>query len=215
MRRAGIVLGLLLVGEGGGIADPKSDAPRVDWERGLVIAGGVGVADRHAPSPAVARGTARRGAEDLARKALTDAVAKLPIATGGTVGDKLGDAAVAARVKAAVDDAFALDADPETDGAWHVTMAVPVEAIRQAITGPRAVTGKGGDTAAPVVIVKAKAAPAIGYTVAGHPAATVFAASPPAWAKGKLQLTAKSVAGGTIEIDLKEPTDATVFVIVP
>src|ERR1043165_7863637 len=45
-----------------------SDAARVDWAAGLVIAGGTGIADRHAPSPAVALGTSRRGAEDDARQ---------------------------------------------------------------------------------------------------------------------------------------------------
>ncbi len=47
----------------------------VDWAKGLVTANGVGIADRHAPNPAVARGTSRRGAEDAARKKLADEVA--------------------------------------------------------------------------------------------------------------------------------------------
>ena len=42
----------------------------VDWARGLVIAEAVGIADRHAPSPAVARGTSRRVAEAFAKKAI-------------------------------------------------------------------------------------------------------------------------------------------------
>src|SRR5690349_4314239 len=36
------------------------DAARVDWAAGRITAGGTGLADRHAPSPAVAPGTSRR-----------------------------------------------------------------------------------------------------------------------------------------------------------
>jgi len=85
----------------------RADA-KVDWATGLVTADGVGIADRHAPSPAVARGTSRRGAEEAAKRALAAKIATLPLAIGGTVGE---------RAKAAVDGAFAIAAEPETDGA--------------------------------------------------------------------------------------------------
>src|SRR5437867_1778828 len=57
-----------------------SDAARVDWAAGWVIAGGTGIADRHAPSPAVALGTSRRGADDAARQRIAAALGALPLA---------------------------------------------------------------------------------------------------------------------------------------
>lgn len=130
----------------------------VDWARGLVIADGVGIADRHAPNPAVARGTSRRAAEDRARADLAKQVAMLPVATGGTVGAAAAsDPAVKSRVDRAVADAVTLTAEPQTDGAWNVTMAVPIERVRLAITGgPRAATADAG---APVAILDGKAPP--------------------------------------------------------
>src|SRR2546430_13453817 len=87
----------------------------VDWGKGLITADGVGVADRHAPSPAVARGTSRRGAEDQARRALASELAKLPLAAGRKLG--------ADKIEKVVAGAFAVAAEPETDGAWRVTLA--------------------------------------------------------------------------------------------
>ncbi|HVK87813.1 MAG TPA: hypothetical protein VM513_27025, partial [Kofleriaceae bacterium] len=43
---------------------------QVDWAKGVITAPGIGLADRHAPNPAVARGPSRRKAEDAGRKAL-------------------------------------------------------------------------------------------------------------------------------------------------
>lgn len=130
----------------------------VDWARGLVIADGVGIADRHAPNPAVARGTSRRAAEDRARAELATQVATLPVAAGGTVGVVANrDPAVKVRVDRAVAEAVTLTADPQTDGAWYVTMAVPIERVRLAITGgPRVATT---DPGAPVAILDGKAPP--------------------------------------------------------
>ena len=163
---------------------------KVDWATGLVTAEGVGIADRHAPSPAVARGTSRRGAEEAAKRALAAKIAALPLATGGTVGE---------RAKAAVDGAFAIAADPETDGAWRVTMAVPVEAIRLALTAPRTLAA-GGDTGPAILVVDGvKAKAAIGYL----DGATLFVDKVPAWAadaphaKGTLAGGAITVSGGT------------------
>src|SRR5690242_12110336 len=116
----------------------------VDWAQGMVTARGVGVADRHAPNPAVARGTSRRAAEEAARGKLAVAVAALPVASGGKVSDAAKAADVKARLAAAVDHAMELAAEPETDGSWTVTLAVPIEAVRQAITGPRTLA-PGGD----------------------------------------------------------------------
>src|SRR5512146_1402833 len=79
----------------------------VDWGKGVVTAEGIGVADRHAPNPAVARGTSRRGAEDAARVELAKKLGELPVAGGGTVAAKTKDPAVKARLDRAVGDAIA------------------------------------------------------------------------------------------------------------
>jgi hypothetical protein len=178
----------------------------VDWAQGLVTAQGVGVADRHAPNPAVARGTSRRGAEDAARERLAGEVATLPVTSGGTVADAAKDAAVKARLAAAVEHAITLAAEPETDGAWKVTLAVPIEAVRQAIAGPRAL-GKEGDAAPPVVIVDGVGGkPVVGALAA----ATVWVKDIPAWAKDAPHVTGKRVKG---RIEGIKVDPATLFVI--
>jgi len=193
-----------------------SAAPaRVDWARGLVIADGLGIADRHAPSPAVARGTSRRAAEDAAKRDLAAALPTLPLAAGGTVGAKLGDPAVKARLDRAVAAAFAIAAEPETDGAWHVTLAVPIEAVRQALTGPRALGAAGDKGDAVVVVTGANAKPAVGWTIAGHSAATIWLAEPPAWAKAAPKVTGKVGAPGDLQLSAgSNATDATLFVVI-
>src|SRR5436190_7256417 len=189
----------------------------VDWARGLVSAEGVGLADRHAPNPAVARGTSRRDAEAAARKQLAGKVAMLPLAGGGTVADKAKDKAVAERIARAVANAIAVAADPETDGAWRVTLAVPVEAVRQAIAGPRSLAVGAADQGPVVVLVEGvKGAPAVGWSVNGASAATVWVAADarPAWTKDAPRVTAKSAKAGAIETGGTDTTPATLFVII-
>jgi len=189
------------------------DAARVDWAAGWVIAGGTGIADRHAPSPAVALGTSRRGAEDAARQRIAGRLGGLPLAGGGTLADRLGDAAVKARVDAAVAAAIAVDAEPETDGSWHVTLAVPLEAIRIALAGPRALPA-GGDAGPPVVVVEGVAArPAVGWTVAGVAGATLWVKDIPAWAKTAPRLRARAARAGAIDAPATG-TPATLYLIV-
>src|SRR5690242_5647577 len=84
--------------------------PKIDWSRGLVIADAVGVADRHAPNPAVARGTSRRVAEAAAKKLIAAKLDELPLAGGGKVGDRAADADVKVRLARAVDAAMTLSA---------------------------------------------------------------------------------------------------------
>ncbi len=185
----------------------------IDWAKGLVTAEGVGVADRHAPNPSVARGTSRRGAEDAARAQIAAKLGELPVAGGGTVADKAKDPAVKARLDRAVANAIAVAGEPETDGAWRVTMAVPIEAIRQAITeGPRPLPEAGDTGPAVIVIDGVSAKPAIGWTVGGTRAATVWVTEVPAWAKTAPHVKASKVNVGNIEIE--GPTsDSTLFVI--
>jgi hypothetical protein len=190
------------------------DAARVDWAAGRVTAGGTGIADRHAPSPAVALGTSRRGAEVAARRRIAARLGGLPLAGGGTVASKLADPAIKARIDAAVDAAITAAAEPETDGSWHVTLAVPLEAIRQALDAPRALPA-AGDTGPPVIVVTGVAArPAIGWTIGGAAAATVWVKDVPAWAKDAPRVTATSAKAGTIAIDAAAGTAATLYVLV-
>lgn len=189
------------------------DAARVDWAAGRVTAGGTGIADRHAPSPAVALGTSRRGADDAARHRLTARLAALPLAAGGTVADQLAGAAVKARIDAAVDAAITVSAEPETDGSWHVVLAVPLEAIRVALGEPRAVP-PGGDRGPPVIVVEGVAArPAIGWTVGGIAAATLWVKEVPAWAKDAPRVKARAARAGAIDVEAPG-TAATLYVIV-
>ena len=190
----------------------------VDWARGLVTADGIGVANRAAPSPAAARGPARRMAEQAAKKQLAAQLPKLPLASGGTLAAKLkSDTAIRAAIHEAVAQAIVVAEDLETDGSWRLTMAVPIEAVRIAVAGVRRL-GPSGDAGLPVVVVDARAAvkPAVGYTVGGLAAATVFVKDVPAWAADAPRVpAAKAAKAGAI--DVVAPTgasEATLFVVV-
>ena len=185
----------------------------VDWAKGLVTADGLGIADRHAPSPAVALSTSRHVAEDAARRVLREQVGTLPVASGGTLATRAKAADVQARVDRAIADAFVVDAEPETDGSWHVTMALPIEAVRQALVGPRTLA-PGGDDSVPVVVVDGAAAkPAMGYRIGGFDAAAVFVEDVPGWAHDAPHVRATRGHGDAIELANKLGGPATVFVI--
>jgi hypothetical protein len=186
---------------------------KVDWAKGLVIANGVGVADRHAPNPAVARGTSRRGAEDAAKKVIAAKVRELPLAGGAKLADKLEDKAIKARLDQAIEAAISLDAEPETDGAWRVTMAVPIEAVRQAVFGARTLADKGDAGPAVIVLDGVTAKPAIGWRVNLLDAATLWMSELPPWAKDAPHTKAKRAKAGTIDVDGIDATAATLFII--
>src|SRR3569623_1052851 len=193
--RASLAFAATVAAAGGGaLADG-------DWATGLVTAPGVGVAERHAPNPAVARGTSRRVAEDAARAKLAGEIAALPVAGGGKVGDKAKDADVKARLADAVAHAREIAVELETDGAWRVTMAVPIEAVRQAIeAGPRPLGDKGVAPPAGGVVDGAAGKPVVGALAA----ASVWVAELPAWAKDAPHVSGKRGKAGAIEgIDVK------------
>ena len=176
----------------------------VDWAKGVVTAEGIGVADRHAPNPTVARGTSRRGAEDAARAQIAAKLGELPVASGGTVAVKAKDPAVKARLEHAVAAAIAIAAQPETDGAWKVTMAVPIEAVREALDGPRVLPAAGDAGPAVVVVEGVTAKPAVGWTIGGKHVAALWVTDVPAWAKDAPRIKSDGTAG----------TESTLFVIV-
>jgi len=189
------------------------DAARIDWAAGRVTAGGIGIADRHAPSPAVALGTSRRGADEAAKRRIAAKLGSLPLAAGGTLADKLADHALKTRIDAAVEAAITVAAEPETDGSWHVTLAVPIEAIRLAFDEPRGLP-PAGDTGPPIVVVEGVSAkPAIGWTVGGAAAATLWVKEVPAWAKDAPRVPARSAKAGAIDVDA-HGTAATLYVLV-
>lgn len=185
----------------------------VDWANGVVTASGIGIADRHAPSPAAAREPARRAAEDAARVKLSAALPSLPLATGGKLAGKLADPAIKARIEAAVASALTVDAVPQTDGSWNVTLAVPIEAVRQALAGPR-VLGKADDDPAIVIVEGVTAKPAVGYTVGGVAAATLWVGEVPAWAKDAPRLHTSSTTAGAIKTAVKEGGPSTLYLLV-
>lgn len=206
------------------IALGGSARAEVDWAKGLVTAEGIGVASRSAPTPAAARGPARRLAEESARKQLAAHVGAVPVADGGTVAQHVKkDAAVKAAVEKAVAHAIVVASELETDGSWRVTMGVPIEALRQAIVG--SVRALGSDDGPPVVVVEgAGIKPAIGVKVGGLSAATVFvkdSAALPAWAKDAPRVKAKDAKGGaakgrqaTIDAPTGGGSESTLFVVV-
>jgi hypothetical protein len=191
-----------------------ADAVRVDWAAGWLIAGGTGVADRHAPSPAVALGTSRRVAVEAARHRIAGKLGALPLAAGGTLAARLAEPAIRARIEAALDAAITVAAEPESDGSWHVSLAVPLEAIRQALDQPRAVP-PSGDGGAPVIVVEGVAGkPAIGWLVGGAAATTLWVKDVPSWAKDAPRVVARSARSGQIDVDRAVGTAATLFVLV-
>ena len=224
VRTRGALIGLTIAVLTPGLAAAdrdEVDAARVDWAAGRVTAGGTGIADRHAPSPAVALGTSRRGAEQAARQRIAAKLGSLPLAAGGTLADKLAsasldasiNAAIKARIAAAVEAAITVAAEPETDGSWHVTLAVPLEAIRLALGEPRALPATG-DRGPPIVIVEGvTAGPAIGWTVRGAAAATLWVKDVPAWAKDAPRVRARAAQAGAIDVDAPGAA-ATLYVLV-
>ena len=210
---AAVAAGALMVQSAAADRDDV-DAARIDWVSGRVTAGGTGIADRHAPSPAVALGTSRRGADAAARQRILTKLGSIPLAGGGTVVEMLTDRAIKARIDAAVSAAITLAAEPETDGSWHVTLAVPIEAIRLALVGARPLP-PGGDRGPPIVIVEGVAAkPAIGWTVGGVAAPTLWVKEVPAWAKDAPRVKARSAKAGAIVIDPPGGAAATLYVLV-
>ena len=192
----------------------RADGAKPDWSRGLVLASGVGIADRHAPSPVNARGPARRAAEEAARKQLLAALPALPLAEGGTLAAKLGDAAVKARVDRAVAAAITVDAEPSTDGSWKVTLGVPIEALRQALTGPRPAPASDAEGPPVVVVEGARAAPAIGYRLGKVAAPALWVKDAPTWAKDAPRVRARGATAGVIDLADPKGSESTLFVII-
>jgi hypothetical protein len=140
-----------------------------DWARGVITTSAVGTADRRAPSPAVARVGALREAEARAAASLLEQARALPRASGGTVGEAAdADPAVAAALAAALAVPLELATDRQPDGSVRIERALPIEAVRQAMSGPEPVAGVAPEGAVTAIVVDArnlKVTPAVGIGV--------------------------------------------------
>src|SRR5689334_15712276 len=116
---------------------PRPDRVEVRWTDARLEAVGAGAADIRAPNADVARVGATRVALEAARARLAKAAADLPVAGGGTVGDRLkADADARARLDAAVARAVDASARYSSDGSVELTVALPLEAVRVALAPP-------------------------------------------------------------------------------
>lgn len=150
----------------------------LDWTSGQLTARGLGVADRHAPSPAVARDAARRRAIVDASRALREAAKAIPMASGQRLGELLSDTKLAA----AAAEATVVSAEPLVDGSWRMELSLPLETLRLAVVGPRPVPS-GDDVGVPVVIVRVPAStkPVLGLAISDGKSTWN---APTLWAKG-------------------------------
>jgi hypothetical protein len=194
----------------------------VDWTAGQLIARGLGVADRHAPSPATARPAARRRAIADAARQLASAAALVPSdarASAPTMDRKALEALAA--------DAIVLSADPLVDGSWRVELALPLEALRQATSGARELPARGDAPASPaVVIVRAPAGtPLLGVAISDGKTtvrgATLWATKStdgvplPERALAQAPTLVAERSGATLRVaKLAGASDATLFVVV-
>ena len=241
---AAALLGAALLGVLGGAAPAHAEALRTtddrghvtDWSAGQLVARGLGVADRRAPSPAVARDAARRRAIADAVRQLIAGAEQLPLAGGQRLFDRLAKERLA---ELAAAEAVVLAAELLVDGSWRVEVALPLEALRQAAfaapasaSGARVLPAKGDASAAPaVVIVRAPAGtqPVLGLTISDGKtsvrAATLWASGSPAGvplperqlaaAPSLTASAAGSASGAELRVaKLAGASDATLFVVV-
>jgi hypothetical protein len=112
---------------------PAEHGGAIDWTRGLIIAMGAAPGDIRAPSPDLARVGAERRARAQAQERLL-ATARALRMNDRLVGEHAdADAAVAARLAAAVARAIDLVVDYGSDGSVVLTAGLPLEAVRQAV----------------------------------------------------------------------------------
>ena len=136
----------------------------VDWSAGVMVAKAVGLADRRAPAPDVARAAARSRGVTQARAHLRAALLLVPWANGKTSTEQLS----AAELETLVAAATLGRAQPQTDGGWHIELQLPVEVVRQAVQGNRKRAVDGDDMVPPAIALDARklsVLPAVGMRV--------------------------------------------------
>jgi hypothetical protein len=197
----------------------KVGGATVDWTRGMIVATGVGLADRHAPAPAVARAASRRRADDAGRRVVAAALKEIAWYGADPV-PLAGNAPwIASR-------AVVIDASLEPDGSWRVTTGLPIEAIRTKLAGPRTLAADGDGAKAPTAfVVELKKADVVlggGVTIAGKGGGTLVGPvlwidrDPPTDLVGArpVALGTGTFAKGTITVAKDVPSDPGSAVIV-
>ena len=211
MKRAAIVVVVAMAGAARADVTQTIKGATVDWSDGTITATGIGPADRHAPAPAVARDAALARAQAAARTALIAAAKALPGA------HDLDDAALAQ----AAAQATIVTEDLGTDGSVTVQLAIPIEAVRVAIKGPRA-AAPSLDPPPPTVIVdatKLKLKPRLGLTIGGWAGPVLWldkmpADDAPVVGRGAVHRTATKAAAASLTIDGDPPGAGALAVVV-
>jgi hypothetical protein len=185
----------------------------VDWSDGTITAQGIGPADRHAPSPAVARDAALARAKKAAAARLIAAAEALPGAHG--LDDK--------QLAPVADQATVATMDVGTDGSVTVALRIPIEAVRVAIAGPRAATPavEAPPTTVIVDATKLKLKPQLGLEIGGWTGPVLFVDAMPDGDSelagghgGHRRATATKAAAGTLTIDGDPPAAGALAVVV-
>jgi hypothetical protein len=198
------------------VVDELASGGSVDWSRGLVTATGIGLADRHAPSPAVGRAASRRRADDDARNKLAAALGEVAWTSDGSPAELAGrDGWIAAH-------AVVVDATLNPDGSWRVTLGLPVEAIRLGLAGARALPADGDVDETRAIVIDARAidaAPVGGIAIGAAKAsgATLWVDKPPGAAlvgDKPVERKARKLKNGVIEVDGTVPDLAGTLIVV-
>jgi hypothetical protein len=188
------------------VVDARPGRVTIDWTAGLVEVVGAGATDLRAPSPAIGRVTAERAARADGARRLVDAVKDVPLADGRTAADAAhDDPAAAARLAAVLARPRDVSIAYASDGSTEVTLAVPLEAVRDALAVPKIPRATDDSPTALVVDARALAArPALGVRVgelAGPTIWTTDAADPRAGAR-PLAAHATGYANGAFVLDV-------------
>jgi len=209
------------------VVQALGDRGSVDWTRGVILAEGAASADLQAPRPDIARIRAERVARERAAVKLDEQARGLPVAAGGTVGERLeADDAALQRFDRVVARALDESVDYGSDGSVVVVLALPVEAVRGALVGPSAAPAEQTATALLIVATSAMKNPEIGVGIRGkdgeYSGATVFYRDKRAAAKDSRlgELTIKRAATGrdgaflVVEADLQLGASQPLVVVV-
>jgi hypothetical protein len=140
----------------------------IDWTAGIVqVEAGVGPSLR-APNPQVARVSSEREAMKIAQQRLWKAIEKLPVAGGGTAGERLGKNADA---RAALDKDISALAPIRmrhaSDGGIEIQLRLPIRRIAAAVGGAvgtsdgKVTMASGPRVGARIAVVKGKLEPAL------------------------------------------------------
>jgi hypothetical protein len=150
------------------VVERAADRALVDWTAGLVTARGASAADLQTPDPTVARIRAERIARNRARVELARAARSLRLASGGSVEDRAArDRDVGGRLDRAVEAAADHHVEYGSDGSVEVSVALPIETVRQAVDGVAGPPELAGPKVSAVVVDagRALAGPRLGVAL--------------------------------------------------